>query len=130
MPAPYNSDPKPTPPAHGALVISLDFELHWGVRDKRPANGPYRRNLLGARAAVPGMLDLFKEFGIRATWATVGFLFARSRKELQEYSPARRPAYRDPKLSAYEERVGEDEAEDPLHYGASLIDEIADHPGQ
>ena len=130
MPVPYNSDPKPTPPGHGAFVISLDFELHWGVRDKRPANGPYRRNLLGARTAVAGMLSLFEEFGIRATWATVGFLFARSRKELHEYSPARRPEYRNPKLSAYEEPVGQDEAEDPLHYGASLIDEIANHPGQ
>src|SRR6476660_3556153 len=130
MPAPYNSDPKPTPAAHGDFVISLDFELHWGVRDKRPANGPYRRNLLGARTAVAGMLALFEEFGIRATWATVGFLFARSRKELHEYSPARRPEYRNPKLSAYEEPVGQDEAEDPLHFGGSLIDEIANCPGQ
>jgi hypothetical protein len=35
----------------GALVISLDFELHWGVRDKRSV-ASYRENLLGARRAV------------------------------------------------------------------------------
>ena len=66
-------------PGFGALVISLDFELHWGVRDKRPVDGPYRENLLGAREAIPRMLDLFEEFGVAATWATVGFLFAKNR---------------------------------------------------
>ena len=67
--------PNQNTPPFGALVISLDFELHWGVRDKRPVDGPYRENLLGAREAIPQMLDLFEEFGVAATWATVGFLF-------------------------------------------------------
>ena len=80
--------PSQTTPAFGALVISLDFELHWGVRDKRPADGPYRENLLGAREAIPRMLDLFEEFGVAATWATVGFLFAKNRREREEFSPS------------------------------------------
>jgi hypothetical protein len=75
----------------GALVISLDFELHWGVRDKRSV-ADYRENLLGARRAVPAMLALFAEFGVRATWAIVGLLFAVSRREMLERLPARRPS--------------------------------------
>jgi hypothetical protein len=64
----------------GALVISLDFELLWGVRDLYPADGgTYRANLLGARTAIPKLLQLFEEFEIAATWATVGMLFANSR---------------------------------------------------
>ena len=70
----------------GVLVISLDFELHWGVRDLTPVDGPYRGNLLGAREAVPRMLELFERFEFGATWATVGFLFASTRDELERLS--------------------------------------------
>src|SRR5579859_4252999 len=68
-------------PGYGAFVISLDFELHWGVRDHEPLDGPYRPNLLGARNAIPRLLEMFERYGISATWAIVGFLFARSREE-------------------------------------------------
>src|SRR5215213_3336669 len=83
---------------YGALVISLDFELHWGVRDWTPPGGSYRQNLLGVWEAVPRMLALFEEYDIAATWATVGFLFARSKQELEEFSPSIRPIYKDPAL--------------------------------
>src|SRR5690242_8377651 len=101
-------------PAFGALVISLDFELHWGVRDWCGPRSPYRANLLGAREAIPRMLDLFAEYDVAATWATVGFLFAESGDELKAMSPVNRPAYRSAKLSPYEEPVGRDERDDPL----------------
>jgi peptidoglycan/xylan/chitin deacetylase (PgdA/CDA1 family) len=106
------------------LVISLDFELHWGVRDQRSAHGPYRANLLGAREAVLRTLDLFAEFGVAATWAAVGFLFARSRDELERFAPTVRPAYQDPALNPYDEALGTGEADDPLHFAPSLIDAI------
>jgi hypothetical protein len=108
-------------PDFGALVISLDFELHWGVRDKCAVNGAYCDNLLGARKAIPRMLDLFEEFDVAATWATVGFLFAESRREREEFSPRIRPNYQDAGLNPYAEMTGEDEARDPLHYAGSLI---------
>lgn len=111
-------------PGFGALVISLDFELHWGVRDHKAPDGPYRANLLGAREAVIRTLELFAEFGVAATWATVGFLFARSREELERFSPAIRPAYNDPALSPYGEPLGNGEADDPLHFAPTLIDAI------
>src|SRR5579862_802407 len=66
-------------PGYGAFVLSLDFELHWGVRDHEPLNGPYRPNLLGAREAIPRLLEMFKRYEISGTWAIVGFLFAESR---------------------------------------------------
>ena len=70
--------------AQGALVISLDFELVWGVRGEFGADGgDYRPNLLGARNAIPRLLDLFAEFEISATWATVGMLMAHTREELE-----------------------------------------------
>jgi peptidoglycan/xylan/chitin deacetylase (PgdA/CDA1 family) len=117
-------------PDFGALVISLDFELHWGVRDKCAPDGPYRENLLGARKAIPQILDLFAEFEIAATWATVGFLFAESPRERDEFSPALRPQYADKRLDPYAEPTGESEDDDPLHYAASLIARIAKYAKQ
>lgn len=117
-------------PPFGALVISLDFELHWGVRDKRPVDGPYRENLLGAREAIPQMLDLFEEFGVAATWATVGSLFAKNRQERDEFSPAVRPQYKNLKLDPYAELTGDNEDDDPMHYASSLIARIAKTPKQ
>jgi peptidoglycan/xylan/chitin deacetylase (PgdA/CDA1 family) len=111
-------------PHFGALVISLDFELHWGVRDKCAPDGPYRENLIGARAAIPRILDLFEEFDIAATWATVGFLFAKSKREREEFSPTVRPTYCEPRLDAYSEPTGEGEGDDPLHYALSLIEQV------
>jgi len=117
-------------PDFGALVISLDFELHWGVRDKCAPNGPYRENLLGARKAIPRILDLFEAFEVAATWATVGFLFAESRREREAFCPAIRPQYVDTRLDPYAEPTGENEGDDPLHYAASLIAQIAKRPKQ
>lgn len=120
----------PTSQNPGALVISLDFELHWGVRDRVALDRDERARLLSARAVVPSVLQLFEEFSIHSTWATVGFLFARSREEMEFFSPSLLPQYKDPALNPYREVVGRDEADDPFHFAASLIASIATHRGQ
>src|ERR1700730_17118355 len=117
-------------PGYGAFVISLDFELHWGVRDHERPNGPYGPNLLGARKAIPRLLEMFERFGIPATWAIVGFLFARSREERRKFEPALRPRYHDRSLDAYAEPIGNGEDDDPLHFAPSLIDQIQRCPQQ
>lgn len=114
----------------GAFVISLDFELAWGARDHVKPNDPFIGRLIGARAAIPRLLEAFEQFEIAATWAVVGFLFAGSRQELWEVSPEQRPSYQDSSLSPYEEKIGEDERQDPLHFAPSLIDRIRTTPGQ
>jgi peptidoglycan/xylan/chitin deacetylase (PgdA/CDA1 family) len=115
----------------GHLLISLDFELHWGVRDHTAVDG-YRANLLGVRQAVPRLLDLLRSRGVRATWAVVGMLLARDKDELQDSFPRLRPRYRDARLDPYAAlgEVGRNELEDPFHYAPSLVRLIADTPGQ
>lgn len=113
-----------------ALVISLDFELHWGVRDIHAPSSAYMANIRGAREAIPRMLDLFTAFDVAATWSTVGFLFAESRDELESFHPEVRPSYRDPRLDPYREPVGDGEADDPLHYAHSLVRVIDSAPLQ
>lgn len=115
----------------GMFVISLDFELLWGVRDVMSL-AEYRDNLLGERIAVEALLGVFRRRGIHATWATVGALFCATRREFEAAMPARLPKYDDPRLSPYEalSELGDDERSDPFHYAPSLVEKIAVAPGQ
>ena len=45
----------------GQFVISLDFELFWGVRDKRRIED-YASALEKVHALVPEMLAMFREY--------------------------------------------------------------------
>ncbi|MEM7236741.1 MAG: polysaccharide deacetylase, partial [Pseudomonadota bacterium] len=115
------------------FVLSLDFELLWGVRDHAD-RVTYGRNILGAREAIPRMLELFARHRIAATWATVGFLFCRDRDELIAALPPEelRPRYANPLLSSYGylDELGRNEREDPYVFGASLLDRIQETPLQ
>jgi hypothetical protein len=109
----------------GGFVISLDFELHWGIRDHCTVD-QYRENLLGVRQAVPAMLNLFGRYGIHATWATVGFLFFSNIDDLRAAIPHELPRYKQPNLDPYAafSELGRNEAEDPFHFAPTLIRQI------
>jgi hypothetical protein len=115
----------------GTFTVSLDFELYWGVRDKKDLES-YKTNLLGERNVIPCLLDLFAQTGVHATWATVGFLFFDEKDELLAHLPPLRPGYRDRNLSPYDHvmRIGPNERKDPFHYARSLINRILQFPGQ
>lgn len=113
------------------LIVSLDFELFWGMQDGWELS-EYEANILGGREAIPQMLELFQKHGIHATWATVGFLFGKDEEEIRYYFPKQMPAYEKPALSAYRcfGSIGCDEDSAPCYYGASLVEQIAAVPGQ
>jgi hypothetical protein len=115
----------------GAFVISLDFELLWGVRDKRTI-ADYGANIRGVRDVVPALLDLFAGRSIACTWATVGLLFFATNKAMLAGLPARKPRYADPRISSYHylAEVGADEEHDHYYYGLSLIRRILGYPNQ
>ncbi len=116
-------------PNFGALVISLDLELYWGVRDVLPANESYWENLKGEPSAIRALLDLFEEYGIAATWATVGFLFAESNEDLERLKPSVLPDYVNKALSPYSDsRRQVDEI--PMLRAPQLIDLIKRTPKQ
>lgn len=117
----------------GTLIVSLDFELFWGMQDVSSLQD-YQDHILGGRAAIPRLLDLFQAHGIHATWAAVGFLFAEDEAALLPYLPpeAERPSYADPALSAYR-CIGTTAADRTVRdcfYAPELIDRIAGTPGQ
>ena len=117
----------------GILLVSLDFELFWGMQDvcKLPE---YQENILGARKAIPNLLKLFEQNGIHATWATVGFLFGKSKHELMDYFPDNdlQPTYDNSIRSSYRcfDNLGLNEEEEPCFFASSLIELVRNTPGQ
>ena len=66
---------------NGHFVISLDYELHWGIFDKRSVSS-YEQNLKNTRKAIEKLLVLSDKYDIKLTFATVGFLFAKDKNIL------------------------------------------------
>ncbi len=114
----------------GALVISLDFELIWGMREKVDPGSPYIENILGARKAIPALLDLFDNYKIAGTWAIVGLLFADSSEEQTKYYPQKQPSYIRQEFNPYQEAVDGNERTSPLYFGHSLVELISKYPNQ
>lgn len=119
----------------GYFVISIDFELFWGMFDKETI-ASYGARIEGERTAVPHILTLFKTNGIHATWAIVGMLMARTKKELCEFLPQShlQPRYSDMRMSSYQyiqnTHIGKSESDDIYHYGSSLVHAIQHTPFQ
>ena len=112
----------------GTLIVSLDFELFWGMHDCTVPE-QYAPNIIGGRDGIPKLLELFHRFGIHATWATVGMLFANSPQELDTYLPGSFPTYDLKKLSPYF-FLNTLQNGDPLFFAPDLPTMISQTPGQ
>ena len=113
----------------GIFTVSLDFELYWGVRDKRTIR-QYANNLLGVRNAVKEILMAFRDYDIHATWAVVGFLFFQDADSLRKNFPGRLPHYVNPSLSPYLYINGSDTLETIYHFAPEMIDLICEYDNQ
>lgn len=112
--------------SNGKFVISLDFEIYWGLRDAVKLEN-YKENLLGVRQVIPLSLALFKKYDIHATFAIVGFLYFDNKTELLNNLPLSKPDYNNTKLSPYNDylkTIGEDETADEYHFAGSLINQV------
>lgn len=117
----------------GTLLVSLDFELFWGVQDCHTYED-YGANVLGGREAVPKLLEIFKKHDVHVSWATVGMMFADNKAELKNYFPPEclQPHFENKALSSYRvvDYIGNDEIAEPYFYGKSLIDKVSQYPNQ
>jgi hypothetical protein len=114
----------------GAMVISLDFELLWGVFDKvnwREKKGYF----LNTRKLIPEILKLFEKYEISSTWATVGMLFNENWEEWNQNIPSIPPEYDNKNLSAYiyGSTIQSKETEE-LCFAPDLIKHIKETKGQ
>ena len=113
----------------GKMVISLDFELYWGVTDSKSIDA-YQSNILGVQSVIPKLLHLFDQYQIKATFAIVGFLFCHNKKELLEHLPKTLPQYKNKKLSPYAniiEKMKDDDLMQPFYFAPELIQLIKNH---
>jgi len=116
---------------NGKFVISLDFELMWGVRDKRSI-ASYGQSVMGVHQAVPRLLEIFNKFQVNATFSTVGLLFLNNKDELPIYIPEVKPEYVDMNLSPYNgyfDTFDGDENHANYHFAPQLLNNIRDNPG-
>ncbi|AWW32070.1 chitin deacetylase [Echinicola strongylocentroti] len=110
------------------LVISLDFELHWGIFDKvslAEKKGDFNRT----KAVTPKVLEAFERHGVAATWATVGMLLTESSEEWEHYSPEYLPTYQNPQLSPYH-WIAQHAYDPAVHSGFSLVKQLLQTPNQ
>lgn len=113
----------------GTLVISLDFELYWGMIDKVTLDA-YGENIRGVHTAVPALLELFSRYKLHVTWATVGMVMAESLEELTTWLPPDEPRYADPRASTYEHIRSGAVSERLYYFAPDLVARSAATPGQ
>ena len=118
---------------YGGFIISLDFELHWGAVENWDL-AVKGKCFDQTRNTIPLILDLFNKYEVHATWATVGFLFAKNKQQLLEFCPKLKPTYTNKDLYYYKlienNEIGEDETDDPYHFAPSIIKKIIETPHQ
>jgi len=113
----------------GKLVISIDFELRWGVHDVYGLNfDAYRKNLENARAAVNKTLEMFENRNIRSTWATVGAIGLDNWNDYFNIVHSQ-PKYKNQKFNIIEEYSKIDPNGD-LHFAPNLVQKIIETQGQ
>tara|TARA_R110000850_G_scaffold218852_2_gene344392 strand:- start:10732 stop:11721 length:990 start_codon:yes stop_codon:yes gene_type:complete len=111
---------------NGCFVISIDYELMWGVRDVRTIEN-YGDAIKGVKESTSLTLELFKKHQVSATYATVGFLFHETKQDLLQTMPVLKPTYTETNLSPYpgiENYLGNNELEDPYYFGYELTRKI------
>jgi hypothetical protein len=111
-----------------AFIISLDFELFWGVADSADLS-TYGKNVQGEWTVIPKMLALFDRYEIAATWATVGMAMCRDFRQWQEIRPSELPAYKNTALSTYHYADLAKEYPD-LFFARPLVQQILGTPRQ
>jgi peptidoglycan/xylan/chitin deacetylase (PgdA/CDA1 family) len=115
---------------NGVFVISLDFELYWGIRDKRPLP-TVEEYLQNTHKIFPRMLAMFRKYEVKTTFAVVGLLAADSKEEMRQYIPSSQPKYSDSNLSPYTDgmiAVKESPEEDPYHFAGNLLQLLQEYP--
>lgn len=93
---------------NGSLVISLDYELMWGMMDLPNARPYGHSNVENVHKAICEMLKLFEKYQVKVTFAIVGLLMCRDVEEVLSVAPKLTPSYTKAGLNpygAYLERV-------------------------
>jgi peptidoglycan/xylan/chitin deacetylase (PgdA/CDA1 family) len=111
-----------------AFVISIDFELFWGMVGSKSIKH-YGANIAAEWHAVPAMIALFKQYGVHATWATVGMLMCKDYKQWCALRPSVLPTYERKRYLSYSvAALAQDRPK--LFFARPLVEQILAADGQ
>ena len=115
---------------NGCLIISLDFELTWGVFDTVNIDQKIEY-FTNTRMVIPEILSLFQKSSIHATWASVGMLFNKDWSSWEANIPNQQPNYSKSELSSYKYGNSiKSKGYNELCFAPELILEISKTAGQ
>jgi peptidoglycan/xylan/chitin deacetylase (PgdA/CDA1 family) len=84
----------------GIFIVSLDFELYWGIFDKAILENKFTY-FQNTRAIIPEVLKIFNRYQIRASWAAIGMLMAKNWDDWEQLNPQVKPQYENIHLDSY-----------------------------
>lgn len=86
----------------GTLVLSLDFEMMWGIIDCFSPEKYGRSNVEHVPEVIRRIVELLEKYNAKATFGTVGFILAGNIERIKANIPDSKPSYQNTALSAYE----------------------------
>lgn len=109
----------------GKFVISLDFELHWGVFDAITLKD-YQKNLENVPTVIKRLIAMSDLYNVKLTFSTVGLLFAQNKEDIKKFMPAKIPEYKNIHLNPFRllNEVDDNETNNSIHYAKSIIEQI------
>ena len=115
----------------GGFIISLDFELYWGIGDHIDYQN-YREYFDNTLSTIPKILQVFRSYNINCTWATVGMLWNKNWILWEENKPLLLPEYKNLKLSNYNlsKKINKKVVHERHFFALDLIEKIKNTPGQ
>lgn len=115
----------------GSLVISLDYELMWGIIDVLTKDGYGQTNVKQVPEVIKRMIALFEKYDVHATFATVGMIMYPNTKVLLADIPQVHPSYQQSVMSPYEhDYIPQIKPEEEcLFFQPEVVKEICKHKG-
>lgn len=114
----------------GTLVISLDFEMMWGMHDVATKEGYGMTNIQHVPEAIDRMLSLFHKYGVHATFATVGMIMYDNKEDLLKDIPDIHPSYDNHACSPYGKVISEIQpSEEHLFFQKAVVDMLKNTEG-
>ena len=58
----------------GSFVLSLDYELLWGIIEKKDVKNYAKNNVVYVQEVIDRLLNTFEKYNVKSTFAIVGLL--------------------------------------------------------
>ena len=116
---------------NGTFIISLDFELLWGLSGWNQSQiESYRSHVEGSLAALKRILEVLVHFDMKCSIAFVGGMNYRSTDELNNVAPELHPQYTTSIFSSYESLIPNIDKLYPnnLFFCKDVITELSKNP--